>query len=171
MVVIWVNTHVNHWHFIVKVRKLTTLSLPYFLPWPVYSVSCTSSGISTGPHWLPDKVTLPTSVNCGVVKPGNLRGLGWHRTGKNYSSDPIHATEVQSSAWGTWIVTIVIDFLHLTVCCTEQNATMTLFDKWWFITDCWFNPYQAIFGQFSQLLNFPLKLMCVSFLFSIYIMC
>ena len=32
--------------------------------------------------------------------------------------------------------------------------------------DCWFNPYQIISEQFSQLWNSPLKLMCVSILFS-----
>ena len=78
------------------------LSLPAYLP------PCTPSSIGKGPHWLPDKVTGSTSTNNGAVMPGNLADLGWHPTGKNYSSDPIDATEMQSSAWGTTIIDLSV---------------------------------------------------------------
>ena len=66
-----------------------------------------------GPHWLPDKVTWTTSRNHGGVMPGFLGGLGWHPTGKNYSSEPIHVTGMQSSAWDTWFVTTIADLAAL----------------------------------------------------------
>ena len=138
------------------------------LPWPPHLPSCAPWSIGAGSS---DMVTWTNSANHGVVMPGNPECLGWHSTGKNYSTDPIHATEMQSSAWGTWFVTIAIDLtalngrLHRAKCHNKL-----LFSKWWFTTDCWFNPHQTdFFGQFSHLLNFPLKLMCVSFFCSVCI--
>ena len=43
----------------------------------------------------------------------NPGGLGWHPTGKNYSSEPIHVTDMQSSAWGTRFVTTIINVADL----------------------------------------------------------
>ena len=90
------------------------------LPWPAYSSSGIPSSIGERPHWLPDKVKWPTSRNHGAVIPDNPGDLGWHPTGKNYSSDPIHATsepihatEIQSSAWGPRFVTTIIDLAAL----------------------------------------------------------
>ena len=115
------------------------------LPWPAYSPSCTPSSIRDGPHWLPDTVTWPTSINHGAFIPGNPGGLGWHLTGKNYSSEPIHATEMPSSAWGTRFVTTIIDLAALNGLLHRAKChNKLLFSKWWFMTDCWFNPYQTI---------------------------
>ena len=35
-------------------------------------------------------------------------GLGWHPSSKNYVSEPIHAPEMSSGAWGTPLVTTSI---------------------------------------------------------------
>ena len=86
--------------------------------------------ISEGRHWLPYKITLPTSRNHGAVMPGRYGtpgGLGWHPIGKNYPSEPMHASEKPSSAWGTTIMSqSLLTLLHLTVRCTEQNATINI---------------------------------------------
>ena len=94
------------------------------LPWPAYSPSGTPSSIGKGLHWLPDKVTWPITRHHGAVMPGNLGGLGWHPTGKNYPSEPIHATEMQISAWAHGLSQQLLTLLHLTACCAEQNATI-----------------------------------------------
>ena len=65
---------------------------------------------------------------------------------------------------GTRFVTTIIDIaarnglLHRAKCHNKLS-----FSNGWFITSWWYNPYQIVFGQFLQLLNSPLKLMCVSF--------
>ena len=145
--ILWLKYHIQG----IGTTKVQCLSLPNLPPYPPYSPSNTPSSFGEGPHWLPDKVTWPIFRNHGAVMPGNPGGFGWHPTDKNYSSEPIQAMEMQCSAWGTWFV---------------------LFRKWRFTTDCWFNPWQTnmtnnFFGQFSQLWNPPLKLMCV-FFFSVY---
>ena len=59
--------------------------------------------------------------------------------------------------------------LHLTVWCTGQNAIINfclVVDNSRQVADL--TRTKNVFGQFLQLLNFPLKFMCVSFLFSIY---
>ena len=115
------------------------------LPWSAYSPSCTPSSIDEGPQWLPYKNTWPTSRNHGAVMPGNPGGLEWHPTGKNYSSEPIHAPKMPSSAWGTRFVTTIIDLdalnglLHRGKCHNKL-----LLSKWWFPIDCRFNPYQTM---------------------------
>ena len=57
----------------------------------------------------------------------------------------------------------LLTLLHLTVCYIEQNATINFClanDDSWQIADL---THTHSFGQFSQLLNSPSKLMCVSF--------
>ena len=44
----------------------------HILPWPAYSPSCNPSSIGDGPHWLPNKVTRPTSIIHRMVMPGNI---------------------------------------------------------------------------------------------------
>ena len=102
----------------------------YTLPWPACLPSSNLSSICEGPHWLPYKVTWATSRKHGAVMPGNPGGLGWHPTGMNYSFEPIHVMDMQSSAWETRFVTTIIDLatlnnlLHRAKCCTKQNATI-----------------------------------------------
>ena len=94
-------------------QDLPRLNAVHKLLWPAYSPSGTSSSNGEVLHWLPEKVTWPTSRNHGAVMSGNPGGLGWHPTGKNYSSEPIHATEMPSSAWGTRFVTASTDLAAL----------------------------------------------------------
>ena len=100
---------------------------------------------------MPDKFTWPTSVNHGAVMPANPGRLGWNLTGKNYSSEPIHATLVPSSAWGTRFVATIIGLidlaalnglLHRALYRTKCHNKL-LFSKWWLTTDFRFNPYQT----------------------------
>ena len=131
-----------------SVQRLFFLNLPH-TGFPSIkcslSIHCPGSVSTAGPDRLPDKVTWPTSTNHGTVIAGNPRGLDWHPRGKNYSSDPIHVTEMESSAWSTRFVIKIIDFATLNgLLCRAKCHYKLLCGKWWFMTDCWFNPYKTI---------------------------
>ena len=120
-------------------------------------------------HWLQYKVTWPTSGNHGTVMPGDTGGLGWHPTGKNYLSEPIHAPEMPSSAWGTRFVKTIIDLVALNDLLHRAKChNKSLFSKWWFPTDGQLNPYQIIsLGSFHSY-QIPRKKCEFLFLFSIH---
>ena len=140
-----------HW---VMLQRLSFLNLPHAhlrrsnaahtVPWPAQSPSCTQMSIGEGPHCLPVKFTWPTYSHHGEVMPGNPGGLEWHPTGLNYSSKPIHATEMPRSAWSTQFVKSVIDLAALNKLLAAKYTNKRLFSNWWLSTDCWFNPYQTI---------------------------
>ena len=103
-------------------------------PWPSYSSSFNPSSIGEGLHWLPGNVTWPTSI-----MPCNPEGFWRHPTGKTYLSQPIHARELQSSAWGTRFVTTIINqaarhvLLHRVKCHNKfclANDDPRQFDDW-----------------------------------------
>ena len=61
------------------------------------------------------------------------------------SSRPASFSPVGLTLWSNSLSQPSLPLLRLTVCCTEQNATINLYlAKWWFTADCWFKPYQSI---------------------------
>ena len=118
----------------------------------IESGPCTPSSLGVGPQWLSDEVTLPTSTNCGAVMPGNPGALEWHPTCNNYSSNPIHATEMQSSAYSTWFVTTITDLVALNSLLHRVNTT---------IHCCFANDYSRQIADSNHTKQFPREVLAL----------
>ena len=131
-----------YWHC----GNLTIAPVPAKQPWWIWINTSSEFIMNDCITTTKQSTTKPCAYFLGYTVPGNPGGLGWHATGMNYSSQPIHATEMQSRTWGT-----LLTLLHLTVCCTEKNAIIHfLSSKWWFTADHCFNPYHTIpLGSFQ----------------------
>ena len=135
------------------------------LPWPVYSPSCSPSSIGEGPHWLPVSRDPPPETIAQLCLV--IRDIWDEIPQAKISHLSIHATEMHE-AHG--LSKPLLTLLHLTVSCTEQNATvnfcLTNDDSWQFAD---LTLTKQFLLSVSQLLNWPLKLLCVSFFCWVYV--